>query len=97
VTEQVSMLKPSEINSTTLSQLNLIDPGQGSQPWSITRFPLDDGTSYSPAKVLKNGQGTITATTIAQGSVLVTVQIWWTSPTGAARTFTTGTVIGGYR
>lgn len=97
VTEEFALLKPSEITYSTLRQLNLIDSNQTSQPWSFSRIPLDDGTSYSPAKVLRNGQGTITTSDLANGSVLVTVTISWTSPSGASRSFTTGTVVGGYR
>jgi hypothetical protein len=96
VTEQIGMLKPTEVNSTTLKKMNLIDRDEG-QPWSFTSIPLDDGTSFSPSKVLRNGQGTITTSDIGQGSKLVTVQITWKSPTGKDRSFTTGTVVGGYR
>lgn len=97
VTEQVGMLKPSEINATTLNQLNLIDANQAGQPWTFSHIPLDDGTSYSPAKVLRNGQGTITTTNLSNSSVLVNVTVTWSSPSGASRSFSTGTVVGGYR
>src|SRR4051812_5720400 len=78
ITEEVGMLKPSEVTASTLSQLNLIDANQGAEPWSFSNIPLDDGTSYSPAKTLRNGQGLITTTALAQGSILVTVQVNWT-------------------
>lgn len=97
MTEQLAMLKPSNLNTTTLSQLNLIDAGQIAQPWTFSHIPEDDGTNYSPAKVLRNGVGTLTTSDIGQGSVLVKVTITWNSPSGVARSFTTGTVIGGYR
>jgi len=97
VTEQVAMLKPTDLTAATLGQLKLNDPNQGNQPWTITHIPLDDGTDYSPAKVLKSGTGTISTSNIAQGSVLVTVTIAWKSPSGKARSLTTGTVVGGYR
>src|SRR5579862_7972616 len=95
VTEQFNMLKPSEVTQSTLSGLNLIDAGQGAQPWTFSHIPLDDGTDYSPAKVLRNGVGTITTTNIDHGSILVAVSISWQSPSGKARTYTTGTVVGG--
>jgi hypothetical protein len=97
VTEEFALLKPSEVSASTLAQLNLIDAGQTGQPWTFSHIPLDDGTSYSPAKVLRNGQGTITTTNLSQGSILVSVTVTWSSPTGKARTFTTGTIVGGYR
>jgi hypothetical protein len=97
VTEEFGMLKPSEITASTLAQLNLIDPGQNAQPWTFSHIPLDDGTSYSPAKALKNGVGTVTTSNLANGSILVSVTIAWTSPTGHARSLTTGTIVGGYR
>jgi hypothetical protein len=97
VTEQIGMLKPADLNATTLNGLNLIDANQAAQPWSFDHIPLDDGTSYSPAKVLRSGKGFITTSDIGQGSVLVTVLITWKSPTGRSRSFTSGTVVGGYR
>jgi Tfp pilus assembly protein PilV len=97
VTEQFGMLRPSDISYSTLSALGVVDSGQSAQPWTFSHIPMDDGTDYSPAKVLRNGSGTITTSTIANGSVVVTVQITWTSPTGKARSFTTGTIVGGYR
>lgn len=97
LSEEYGMLKPSEINTSTLAGLHLIDTSQISQPWSFSHIPLDDGTDYSPAKVLRNGSGRITATPIAQNSILITIQVSWTSPTGVARSLTTGTVVGGYR
>ena len=96
VAEQVGMLKPSEVTATTLKQMQLIDE-TGAQPWSFTSIPMDDGTCYSPAKVLRNGQGSITTSSIGEGSILVTVRITWKSPTGKDRSFTTGTVVGGYK
>jgi hypothetical protein len=96
VTAQFAMLKPSEVNAATLNQMNIID-AVTAEPWSFSHIPLDDGTSFSPAKVLRNGQGQITTSSIGQGSILVTVRITWNSPTGVARAFTTGTVVGGYR
>src|ERR1051326_4192898 len=92
LSEEFGMLKPNEINTSTLVGLHLIDSSRVSQPWSFTNIPLDDGTDYSPAKVLKNGTGTISTTDIGQGSTLVTIRVAWTSPTGVSRSFTTGTV-----
>jgi len=97
VVEEFSMLKSSQVTASTLSQLNLIDPNQTNQPWTFSHIPLDDGTDYSPAKELINGVGTITTSNIANGSVLITITISWNSPTGAKRSYTTGTVVGGYR
>ncbi len=97
VAEQYAMLKPSNINVDTLTKLNLIDTGQNAQPWTFTHLPIDDGTDYSPAKVLNNGVGQITTSNIANGSVLITITLTWNSPTGKARSLTTGAVVGGYR
>lgn len=98
VIEQLGMLKPAEVNSSTLKQLNLIDGSSTEeQPWTFSNIPLDDGTSYSPAKVLRNGRGSIWMSSIANGSVLVTLEITWDSPSGASRSYRTGTIIGGYR
>lgn len=97
VSEEFGMLKPNEVNLDTLTKLNLIDPNQGAQPWSFSHIPLDDGTGYSPAKILRNGTGTITTSNIANGSILIKINLTWKSPTGRARSLTTGTVVGGYR
>ena len=97
IAEEYGMLKPSEVNATTLTTMNLIDSGQTSQPWTVTHIPLDDATDYSPSKALENGAGTVTTSTIANGSILVTIQITWKSASGKSRSFTTGTIIGGYR
>ena len=97
VAEEYGMLKPNEVNATTLASLKLIDVNQDAQPWSFSHIALDDGTDFSPAKALKNGTGSITTTNLAQGSILVTIRVPWTAPTGKSRSFTTGTVVGGYR
>jgi hypothetical protein len=97
LTEQIAMLKPADLNASTLHDLNLIDANQGAQPWSFSHIPLDDGTDYSPAKTLRSGTGSITTSSIGQGSILVTVTVGWKSPVGKTRSFTTGTVVGGYR
>ena len=98
IAEEFALLKPNEVHGPTLSALNLIDPGQADTgPWTVSHIPMDDGTDYSPAKQLRNGAGTVSTSNLAGGSILVKVQITWSSPSGAIRSYTTGTVIGGYR
>lgn len=97
VTEELSMLKPSQVTTATLTQIGVIDAGQTAAPWTFSNIPLDDGTSYSPAKMLRNGKGTISIATIDKGSVLATVTLTWRSPSGKSESLTAGTVVGGYR
>jgi Tfp pilus assembly protein PilV len=95
--EQVQLLKPADLNTETLTSLNLIDAGQDASPYSFTNIPLDEGTHYSPAQSLRNGTGQLKVTNLQNGSVLVETTITWTSPVGKQKTFTAGTIVGGYR
>ena len=95
--EQVQLLKPADLNTQTLTSLNLIDSGQAGPPYTFTNIPLDEGTHYSPARTLRNGKGTLNLTNLQYGSVLVETTITWQAPTGKLKTYTAGTIIGGYR
>ena len=95
--DQLQMLKPAQFTPTYLSQLNLIDANQSQSPYSFSHIPLDESTRYSPAQALKNGTGTMTVTFIDSGSVMVTLNISWTSADKKSQQIQTGTVIGGYR
>ncbi len=95
--EQVQLLKPSDLNVTTLKAMNLIDSGSVSPPYSFTNIPLDQGTLYSPSTALIQGTGTMNVATMANGSVRVTATINWKSTTGKSRSFTSGTIIGAYK
>lgn len=95
--EQVQLLKPSDINSTTLKAMNLVDANSYSSPYSFTNIPLDQGSGYSPSQVLRNGAGVMNTSTLANGSVLITATITWKSSTGQSRSFKSGTILGAYR
>lgn len=90
------MLKAKDCDAYTLTQLNLIDTNQTSSPYSFTNIPLDNGSDYSPAKCLPHGQGQLTFTDLAGGSIMCQVRITWKGTAGT-KSYTTGTVIGGYR
>ena len=94
--EHILLLKPDNLNATALSQLNLIDSGQSTQPFKITNLPMDDGWSYSPAKALPSGSGTLTIADIGDRCKRVKIVITWKGPNGT-QTYTTGTVLGGHR
>lgn len=95
--EQLQLLKASDITGPTLAAVNLIDAGQTASPYSFSHIPLDEGSRYSPAQVLRNGTGTLTVTPIDSQSVRLGVTIGWTSASGKAMSVSTGTIIGGYR
>lgn len=95
--EQLQLLKASDLNARTLTQLNLIDRGQSAPPFTFTRIPLDDASGYSPRQALKNGRGTLDLIPVDAGSVRAEVLIQWTSPSGVERAYRTGTIIGGYQ
>lgn len=95
--EQLQQLKPSEINASVLTQLGLIDTGQGASPYSFAHVPLDDATGMSPAKALRGGAGSIAVTPIAANSVRIDLTMTWTSASGKARTLRSGTIVGGYK
>jgi hypothetical protein len=96
VVEQVQLLTPADLTYTTLNSLTLIDSTNKTSPYSITSFPMDDGWNMSPAKALPSGTGTLAVTDLTNGSKLVTVTINWKSY-GGSESYTTGTVLGGYR
>lgn len=95
--EQLQLLKPSDVQATTLTQLNLIDPGQISPPYSFTNIPLDEASRYSPAQALPSGTGTLDVVALPHGSIEARVMISWRSSSGRTRTLQTGTVFGGFR
>lgn len=95
--EQVQLLKPSDLNVTTLKAMNLVDNGSTGSPYSFTNIPLDQGTLYSPSKTLIDGQGVMRITTMANGSARVVATINWKSTTGKSKSFTSGTIIGAYK
>jgi hypothetical protein len=94
--EHLQLLKPENLNGPTLIQLNLVEPGQNASPYSISRIPLDEGSMYSPAQVLPQGQGRLILTPLAANSIMAEVEISWMSG-GTRRFYRTGTVVGGYR
>lgn len=95
--EHIQLLRPAELTASNLTQLQLIDTGQSSSPYSFSSIPLDQASGYSPARMLRNGTGVMTVTDVAGGSKLVRVTLSWTSASGKSRTFVTGTVLGNFR
>lgn len=95
--EQLQLLSTRDLNVTTLKAMNLVDSTSTGSPYSFTNIPLDQGTMYSPSQVLVNGTGTLTITTLANGSAQVVATVSWRSTTGMTKSFTSGTIIGGYR
>lgn len=108
--EHLQTLRPSEITTANLRRLNLIDAGQTASPYSFTNVPMDQATLYSPSQALPNGQASMTITAIDSKALLVVIRVSWdafagkrmppkssSAPKQQRRTFTTGTVIGGYR
>lgn len=95
--EQVQLLKTSDMSVTTLKAMNLVDSNSTGSPYSFTNIPLDQGTMYSPSKALTNGTGTMTLLPLNNGSLRVVATIKWMSSSGEARSFTSGTIIGGYK
>lgn len=97
MSEHLQLLKTSDLNAETLSGLHLIDEGQYSQPFSFTNIPMDDASLYSPATMLKDGEGTLTLSDLSGGSKKVVIAITWTSASGKSQSFITGTIVGGYK
>ncbi len=96
--EQLRLLKPKDINFTTLRGLNLVDPSPSVAPtYSFTNIPLDDASKYSPAQTLKNATGTLTVVQLAGRAVELRVALSWKSTSGKTRSYQTGTILGGYR
>ena len=96
--EQLQTLKTTDITLNKLTSLNLIDAGQtGSSPYTFTNVPLDNGSYYSPSKVLKGAAATITITNLDSGAVKCDISIQWKSANGIQESLSTGTVVGGYK
>lgn len=95
--EHLQLLKPKDINASTLSQLNLIDAGQTQAPYSFSHIPLDEGSMYSPNQVLRNAVATMSVDDLSVNSKRIVLFMSWTSASGKTRSITTGTILGGYR
>ncbi len=95
--EQLQLLKPSDITASTLSQLNLIDQGQTSPPYTFSTIPLDQASRYSPREALPNGTGTLEVVSLANNTLELHVQIGWRSSSGRTRTLQSGLILGGFR
>jgi hypothetical protein len=97
--EQLRLLKPKDRNNTTLTQLNLVD--QYSEPYagtySFSHIPLDEASKYSPAELLKNGNGSLQIIQLPDNAKELRVTMTWTIASGKSRTLKTGTILGGYR
>lgn len=95
--EHLQLLKPADLTATTLTQLNLIDAGQTSQPYSFAHIPLDEGSKYSPAQVLKDATAVMTVEDLDANSKRVKLVMTYKSTSGKTLSITTGTILGGYR
>jgi Tfp pilus assembly protein PilV len=95
--EHLQMLRPADVNSAVLTQLNLVDADQSGPTYTFTNVPLDEASHYSPSQALKGGQGVFTITNLTSGSLKVDLEVSYLSPWGTRRRVTTGTIIGGFR
>lgn len=108
--EHLQTLRPSEVTADNLTQMNLIDAGQTQSPYSFTNVPMDQATLYSPSQALPNGRAEMSIASIDSKALLVVIEVSWDAfagrrrpakskapPKQQRRTYTTGTVIGGYR
>jgi hypothetical protein len=95
--EHLQLLKPSDLTPEVLNQLDLVDPESTASPYSFTHVALDEGSGYSPAKVLRNADAKFTVVPITSASVRVDLSIRYRSASGNMVTYTTGTILGGYR
>jgi len=95
--EHLQLLKCTDLTCSTLTQLNLIDAGQTSQPYNFCHVPLDEASVYSPNQVLKNATAVMTIEDLDASSKRVKLVMTWKSSSGKTMTHTTGTIIGGYR
>lgn len=95
--EHLQLLKPADLNASTLSTINLIDPDQSEAPFTFSEIPLDEATGYSPNRAIRNGAGLMEIENLDANSKKVTLTISWTSPKGKSMSITTGTVLGGHR
>lgn len=108
--EHLQTLRPSEVTAENLTQMNLIDAGQTKSPFTFTDVPMDHATLYSPSQALPNGKAEMSIAPMDSKALFVVIEISWdafagkrqpvdskAAPKQKRRTFTTGTVIGGYR
>ncbi|MBV6457143.1 MAG: hypothetical protein HONBIEJF_00250 [Fimbriimonadaceae bacterium] len=95
--EHMQMLSVDNFEGPTLEALNLIDDGDGEPPYSFTHIPLDEASRYSPAQVLRNAKGLVDFDVLADGSVMVTASLSYTSASGKEQTIQSGTVVGAFR
>ena len=95
--EHIQLLSPDKLTASNLSGMQLIDSGQSASPFTFNNCPLDDGVDYSPAKALKNGQGTLSIFDWGSGSKLALVTITWKNPVGKTVSFQSGTILGAHR
>lgn len=95
--EQVRLLRPRDVNYSTLSQLNLIDGQISANNFSFTHIPLDEASMYSPAQLLKDGQGQLTILDLPDNAKELRVVMTWKSSSGKSRQLRSGTILGGYR
>lgn len=95
--ERVQLLSPTSLNASALTSLGLIDTGQNASPYTFNTISADNSTNYSPSKTLRNGTGVMTVQAIANGSYRVSVVVGWKSESGANRSISLGTIVGGYR
>src|SRR5688572_24838026 len=80
--EHLQLLKVSDLTPETLNQLDLVDPDSTGSPYSFTHVALDEGSGYSPAKVLRNADAKFTVVPITSASVRVDVEIRYKSASG---------------
>lgn len=95
--EHLQLLKPSDITPDVLNQLDLVDPGSTGSPYSFTHVALDEGSGYSPAKMLRDADAEFDVVPISSASVRIDVKIQYRSASGNLVTYKTGTILGGYR
>jgi hypothetical protein len=96
--EHIQLLKPKNLTAETLTDLSLIDGGQLAKPppYTFSRIPLDEGSHYSPARTLPQGEGTMNVVDIENGCKRVDITIRWKTK-GGWGTVRLGTIVGGYR
>ena len=94
--EHVQMLRPNNINQTTLEDLHLIERNQSAQPFKMTRMPMDEDSHYSPAKRLRNADAEMTFRTLSEGSKLIIITISFDSESGKRRSIQSGTIVGAF-
>jgi hypothetical protein len=96
--EQLRLLRPKDINYSTLRSLNMVDQNQPSAGvYTFTNIPLDEASKYSPAQLLRDGTGTLTVVDLPDNAKELRITMTWTSSSKKSRSVQTGTVLGGYR